>query len=472
MTTRIVELAAITAFAAFSVATPSFAQEPVSPQIGSNPGVESRTEATIDDALFQAKSGTTIPMTNYSFSGSRGTYKGVLVGGDPFNNPQPVTINAVLIPLIFLIFDSNGTLVTFDPTVADSCDAGVPTSDFLFSPLGLPTNLTFNGVSVGNAQYIDGFMRAEFWNRTGGSSSYSNFINWIPATPVYFPLGPGTVGSTGTDCTEQQGVISESLFESTMTSLIIPGLQAAGVISPTQFAFFLTHNVVTSGSSGNIEGGKHYHTGSPVQTWARAPYNAVFDVELASHEIGEWMNDPLGSNATPAWGHIGETKTGCASNFEVGDSLNGTAVVLSGALGGTYHLQELAFFSWFYDDKSATSVGAGDKFSSNGTFTLPSKPCPPGGSYQPLTSATTSPLPNGATTIHYASGLLAHGGIEPYSWSVTSGALPKGLKLSSGGTISGTPTTAGTYNFTVKATDSSTPIAQSATQALSLTIPH
>jgi hypothetical protein len=243
-------------------------------------------------------------------------------------------------------------------------------------------------------------------------------------------------------------------------------LQAAGVISPTKFAFFLMK------SGGPNGGGVHNATGSPVQTWAAAPYTVKNDVELASHEIGEWMNDPLGNNDTPAWGYIGEVKNGCGSNFEVGDPLNFTTVLLKSVLSSyTYHVQELAFFSWFYDAEFATSVGAGGKFSSNGTFTLPSKPCPPGGSYQPLTITTQSPLPKGVVTIPYSTTSQATGGKTLYSWSVASGALPTGLTLSSStGSISGTPTTAGTYKFTVEVTDSTTPTAQSATQALSITI--
>src|SRR5207249_398076 len=43
-------------------------------------------------------------------------------------------------------------------------------------------------------------------------------------------------------------------------------------------------------------------------------------------------------------------------------------------------------------------------------------------------------------------------GVAPFTWAVTSGALPPGLSLA-GSTISGTPTTAGTYTFTLRATD-------------------
>jgi predicted hotdog family 3-hydroxylacyl-ACP dehydratase len=46
------------------------------------------------------------------------------------------------------------------------------------------------------------------------------------------------------------------------------------------------------------------------------------------------------------------------------------------------------------------------------------------------------------------------GGVAPYTFSVTAGSLPPGMSLSPSGTISGTPTAAGSYSFTVSATDS------------------
>src|SRR5215831_9560402 len=42
-----------------------------------------------------------------------------------------------------------------------------------------------------------------------------------------------------------------------------------------------------------------------------------------------------------------------------------------------------------------------------------------------------------------------------YTWSATGGALPPGVLLSTSGLLSGTPTTPGTYSFTVQATDQS-----------------
>jgi hypothetical protein len=55
----------------------------------------------------------------------------------------------------------------------------------------------------------------------------------------------------------------------------------------------------------------------------------------------------------------------------------------------------------------------------------------------------------------------------PFTWTVASGTLPPGLTLSSAGTITGTPTKAGTFTFTLKVTDST---GLTATEAQSITI--
>jgi large repetitive protein len=57
----------------------------------------------------------------------------------------------------------------------------------------------------------------------------------------------------------------------------------------------------------------------------------------------------------------------------------------------------------------------------------------------------------------------------PYTWSSTS-TLPPGLKLSATDQITGSPTQAGTFTFTVKATDSEQPAAVSNTEQVTITI--
>ncbi len=86
-----------------------------------------------------------------------------------------------------------------------------------------------------------------------------------------------------------------------------------------------------------------------------------------------------------------------------------------------------------------------------------------------LQSPTPSPSPT-PTTAFAASGpgfhvgevgvgyaavaLTASGGVQPYKWTVSSGALPPGLTLGADGSLSGTPASAGTFAFTIQASDS------------------
>ena len=85
-------------------------------------------------------------------------------------------------------------------------------------------------------------------------------------------------------------------------------------------------------------------------------------------------------------------------------------------------------------------------------------------------SITTTSLPGGVAGSAYSQPLVATGGVTPYNWSVTGGSLPPGLSLNSAtGTISGTPTAAGTHGLEVQVTDSESPPV-SATQALSITV--
>ncbi len=70
-----------------------------------------------------------------------------------------------------------------------------------------------------------------------------------------------------------------------------------------------------------------------------------------------------------------------------------------------------------------------------------------------ITLSPGSPLTAGTKNTAYSQTITASGGIASYTYAVTSGSLPAGLTLSSGGVISGTPTGTGTSSFTITATD-------------------
>ncbi len=93
-----------------------------------------------------------------------------------------------------------------------------------------------------------------------------------------------------------------------------------------------------------------------------------------------------------------------------------------------------------------------------------------GGSSQ--LAVTTASLPSALLRQPYSATLTASGGDPPYRWSVASGRLPAGLRLSSTGAVTGTPTADGTAAVTVKVVDtrSSTHAQESATEALTVTV--
>lgn len=130
----------------------------------------------------------------------------------------------------------------------------------------------------------------------------------------------------------------------------------------------------------------------------------------------------------------------------------------TGSITGTPTIQGTSSFTVkVYDSSPAQQY----YFSPTFTITI--------GPSGPLTIQTTTLL-TGTVNTSYQGQLVATGGTAPYSWTVSNGALPAGLTLNSLGAISGTPTVAaGTYSFTVQATDISTP-QETATQSLSITL--
>jgi hypothetical protein len=83
-----------------------------------------------------------------------------------------------------------------------------------------------------------------------------------------------------------------------------------------------------------------------------------------------------------------------------------------------------------------------------------------------LTISPTS-IPNGTAGTAYNQTLSQTGALGSPSYSVTAGALPPGITLSATGTISGTPTATGTFNFTASVSDAS---GCTGSQAFSITV--
>ncbi|GAB3255781.1 putative Ig domain-containing protein [Chitinimonas naiadis] len=93
-----------------------------------------------------------------------------------------------------------------------------------------------------------------------------------------------------------------------------------------------------------------------------------------------------------------------------------------------------------------SATGTGAPFSISGTYSLTIG--------APTVTVAPASLPNPAVGSVYSQTVSASGGSAPYTFAVSAGSLPLGLNLNvTTGVVSGTPTAAGTANFTVQATD-------------------
>ncbi|MGO9876450.1 MAG: hypothetical protein ACLPVY_21965 [Acidimicrobiia bacterium] len=337
-----------------------------------------------------ATTGATIPMWTDSVTASQNgkRYRYQMVGQNPrirLSDPT-TTIVANIIPIVVTFADG----ATFDPTSTSCAEQTTPLNAVLASPIFNNTVFSPGGTTVGDTQYLDAFQRANFWTYTNPTG-----IN-----PAYHILLRPKVGKTITiKVPAADGRVISRHFcaaaEVTMAYAVAQGLKLIPTlvakpwgVNPTTFPIFLLHNVEFDTTLG-VAGAVGFHAAIPnpafhgaTQTVAVASYlDATIapheaDIAVLSHEIGEWINDPLGTNATPPWGNVGQVNGHCQANLEVGDPLTGTTFPVTRD-GVTYHPQELAFFSWFYGPIASTGVNG--SFSFDGTFIRPAPLCPPGG---------------------------------------------------------------------------------------------
>ncbi len=353
---------------------------------------------------------TEIPMWNYSVTAGSdlggGTFTGSLIGRSPLlRGKTTTTIPLQIVPVIIVINNGGSDTHTYDPTVNDGCEpVGHNAVDIIQnSPIFTNTVWTMNGVNVGNTQYLDASIRASFWSLVGGTSYHLlQQVSVLPTQTLYF----GSVGNAGTTLGIGQnvtqgglcgsvGVVNVNTLETAINNLLAS-------LSPTvnigTLPMVLVNSVVSSQTGDSLGGccvlGFHsgYFVGGNLQVTSifDLDYSNAFgnnDITVIAHELGEALFDPTGVNTTPTWGNEGQTQGGCPgsggqNNLEVGDPLSpgfGTPTnewVVTGSNGLTYHLQELATFSWFF---GGTNLGIPGHYSNNGTFTGNAKLCSAGG---------------------------------------------------------------------------------------------
>lgn len=314
------------------------------------------------------------------------TFPSTMVGKNPtVKQASPATtVPTKLIPVVIRL--ANGD--TYDPTVGDSCDGTSALTRVTNSPIVKTRAWTFGATSVGTGQYIDAFQRANFATSTrpGGINPGYHVSLGVTVLPKITINVPGADSAEGSiSCGNGHfGGVEINWLDGFLRQTVLPSLAAKGVTDST-FPMFLTDNVIEYVNTTNncCVLGFHsaLHNNAGIQTYGISMYDntGVFgptsgsktDIATLSHEVGEWMDDPFVNNPTKPWGHIGQV-SGCQNNLEVGDPLSGhtTPVTMNGM---TYHVQDLAFASWFFHQKPSSGVNGW--YSNFGTFRTAAAAC-------------------------------------------------------------------------------------------------
>ena len=296
----------------------------------------------------------------FVFGGQTFTYH--MVGTDPGAGSMTSNIPMVIIPLKFHFAD--GTNLSATQTVCG--DIKNTKYRVKNSPLIKKVPFSPGGTNVGTTQYIDAFQRANFWSQVSTvSPNYHVLFSPISTKPVQ-TINVGTHGSTVSGPCARIGEVDINFFDTIamnlLTTLNIPA---------NTLPLFLDYNTFWT-SGGCCILGYHSTNNAGTQAYAVAAYSdpGVFsvpiqDIHALSHELGEWMDDPLipQVNFVPPWGHVGQVG-GCQNNLEVGDPVTGKAFTITtgGTAPFTYHPEDLVFFPWFARITPSTSV--------NGWFTF------------------------------------------------------------------------------------------------------
>jgi hypothetical protein len=273
-----------------------------------------------------------------------------MVGTSPSSNTS-TTVTTYIIPIKIVITGRRGS-TTFDPSHVLSNGNTVTTNTVLSPIFDSTTTYTQGGVDVGTTQYEDAFQRANFWGTVKTDTSYHVLLGGPTVLTEQTLSPPRSSGTTGSPFGFTAGLVDINWFDSQVPGLIAKFSQ----IQPNTFPIFLLYDVYLTESGQCCIGGYHSSEGSSSapQSYAQFAYvdhagDFAQDVSALSHEIGEWLDDPLVVNT-------GGNNTPCGI-LEVGDPLENNAnfgaypYVLHGF---TYNLQDLVTLPYFGAPPSTT----------------------------------------------------------------------------------------------------------------------
>ncbi|WP_336691434.1 IPTL-CTERM sorting domain-containing protein [Delftia acidovorans] len=412
------------------------------------------TVTSVSPTAGPSAGGTSVVITGTNFSGTTAvTFGGTAAAGYTVNSATQITANA---PAGTGTVDVRITTVggTSATSTADQFTYVAAPTVTSISPSSGPqtggTTVTLTGTNLGGATAV-----------TFGSTAATGFtVNSATQITATSPAGTGTVdvrvttvGGTSASSTADQftyvaaptvASISPSSGPQTGgTTVTLTGTNLGGATAVTFGGTAATGFTVNSATqitatspagTGTVDvrvttvGGTSATSAADQYTYVPAP--TVTAVSPASgSSLGGSTVTLTGTNFTGATAvTFGST---AATGFTVNSATQITAIAPAGS-AGTVNVRVTTA-------GGTSATGAADQF----TYVAIT-----------VTPATLAGTPK--VGVSFSETLTASGGATPYTFAMAGGStLPAGLSLSSAGVISGTPTAAGPFSFTVQATDNS-----------------
>jgi sugar lactone lactonase YvrE len=360
-----------------------------------------------------------------------------ITSGTSINSPNAVAVDGG--GNVYVANTNSGNILK------ETLSNGIYTQSVIASNLINP-----NGIGV------DGSGNVYVVNTNGGSSGMGNVIVLAPAssgtytqstlaaaTGLLYPQGL-TVDENGNvyvSDSNNSRVLKETLSGGTYTQSVLP---ATGLSAPKGIAVDASGNVYIADSASNLVLKQDY-ADAPTLTFPTATTVGTTDTTDGALSV-QIVN--IGNAALTA----------------VAPGLSVAANFVQVAGGGaptdctaTFSLAADASCNISVEFEPATSTASGSvTLTDNNLNAIPSTTQTIGLTGAILGTLTITPatLPAATVGTAYSATLTASGGTSPYTYAVTSGALPAGITLT-GGVLAGTPAASGTFNFSVTATDSS-----------------
>jgi len=351
------------------------------------------------------------------------------------------TLNILPQPLTLTTGPLDNTLVNVSISVQFAGNGGVPPYTFVeFGALPPGVSISSAGLLSGTPTKAGTYPFLLFVDDTAGAFASKNFtLNVAPPGLLITPPSPLTAGQINVPYTMQLAAtggsgtpylwsatgLPDGLTIANNTGLIAGIPRAAG-----SFKLSVTVN--------------DYNGGKDTQ-----PYTLVIAASAVSITSPSLPNGAVGSSYSAAVTASGGSG---ALTFTATSLPPGVSLTSAGILSGT-----------------PTTAG---------TYTVVVTATDAAGATASATSRVTIAPPVVVTPVTLSNAILgtaiapvqmaATGGTSPYQWQ--SATLPPGLNLALNGTLSGTPTTAGTFSFTVFAVDSNGALA-SGTEQLTVALP-